>query len=353
MKNNKLLVIGFDGMDYHLSKKTIGKYNFKNFKPILKLMKVKKAMTGPSWASFYTGLSEKEHGVSDLWGRNLGKSNSFNDIKEYVFWEVIKNEGHRILIENLPITPCGFPFDSNPRKEIANWFNQIQNEDLVRKQSQVQESFDRVKKMHFNEIIKKIEEDSFFMINSLELKDMELIFLQFSFLDRIGHIMGFMNDTIIKYSYNLVYSIIDKLYEITSPEYLIVVSDHGFGPNRSRHIYDQDAVLILNNDATKYFNDRISVLNRISKIFNLNNLKALVYFIYTRSFSQSFNLALFQIKTFNINYVEQITIFNKILKMFNISYLKPRRIKKKISEEYTEDEKELIEERLRRLGYIE
>jgi len=159
MNKTILLVIGFDGMDFYLSKKTIGKYPFHNFNPILKLLKVNIPFTGPSWASFYTGLDMERHGVSDLWGRGLGKSNSFNDIKEYVFWEIIRKKGYKVLTENLPITPNGFPFDSNPRKDIVNWVQRDNFNDSI--ENKVKSSYDLIKNMDFNEIIKKVKKRLF------------------------------------------------------------------------------------------------------------------------------------------------------------------------------------------------
>lgn len=353
-RKTMLLIIGFDGMDYHLAKKTIEKHRFRNFKPILRLMKVKCVFTGPSWASFYTGLNEKEHGVSDCWGRDLGKSNSFGDIRDCVFWDIIKKKSYGVLTENLPITPDGFPFDSSPRKDIVNWVqrNNVKHVDFNKFiEKKVKDSFDMIKNMDFDEVIKKTEKDSFDMINSLELKGKDIIFIQFSFLDRIGHRIGFKNDTIISKCYDLAYSIIDNLYGITAPKYLIVVSDHGFGPKKLNHMRDYDAVLILNEAASKYFNDRISILDRMSKIFNKSNLKAICNCLFDLHLSEFIYRIYFQTKMFNIDYVDQTSIFNKILKMFNIEFVKPIKIEKKAKDVFTEEEE--IKERLRRLGYID
>lgn len=361
-RKTTLLIVGFDGMDYHLAKKTIEKHRFHNFKPILRLMKVKRVFTGPSWASFYTGLDEKEHGVSDCWGRDLGKSNSFNDIGDYVFWEIIKKKGYKVLTENLPITPEGFPFDSNPKKDIVNWVQRdnVKHMDFDRSvEKKRKDSYDVIKNMDFDEIIEKTEKDSFAIINGLELKDKDLIFIQFSFLDRIGHRVGFKKDTVISKCYDLAYSIMDKLYSRTAPKYFIAVSDHGFGSNRLNHTRDYDAVLILNEAANRYFNDRISILDRMSKIFNERNLKGTCHCLFDQSIDCFFDRLsefiqiriFFQIEMFNINYVDQTSIFNKVLKMFNIDFVKPIKIEKKTKGIFTEEEK--IKERLRKLGYID
>lgn len=85
----RLLIIGFDGMDYFLTRKTIKEYPFKNLTPISKKQVVEETVTGPSWASFYTGLSKEIHGVTDGWGRNLEGSNTFRDIESYVFFGIL------------------------------------------------------------------------------------------------------------------------------------------------------------------------------------------------------------------------------------------------------------------------
>jgi len=320
-------------------------------------MKVKRPLTGPSWASLYTGLDEKEHGVSDLWGRDLAKSNSFNDIRDYVFWNIVKRNGYEVLTENLPITPNGFPFDPSPRKDIVNWesLNNVRPVDsskCIRKK--VRDSYDMIKNMHFDEIIEKVEKDSFDVINSLQLKGKDLIFTQFSFLDRIGHRVGFKNDTIINKCYDLAYSIIDHLYGITNPKYLIVVSDHGFYPGKTHHLSDYDAVLVLNEAANNYFKDPISILDRMSKILNESSLKAICNYILNLHLSVLICHIRLQIKTFTIDYVDQTSIFGKILRMFNIDFAKPIKIEKTTKDVFTtEEEEEKIKERLRKLGYID
>lgn len=356
MKKTILLVIGFDGMDYHLSKKTIEKHVFVNFEPTLKILKVKRAVTGPSWASFYTGLDEKAHGVVDSWGRRTDKSNSFSDIKDYVFWEIIKKNGYEILTENLPITPDGFPFDSDPKKDLVNWRQSTENTDNLGLndfiKNKVDASYQIIRNIPFDKIIKKTRKDCFDIIDGLNLEEKELIFIQFSFLDRIGHRIGFMNDTSIKDSYELAFSLMDKLYGITNPKNLIVVSDHGFGPNKREHSRDYDAVLILNEQAGKLFTDHVSLLEML-KSCTKNNLGAIYGSLLNLYFRELIRRIYFQIKMLNIDYVEQTAVFDKILKMFNVDFTKPTRIQKKTEEQRTKEEKEQIEERLRSLGYID
>jgi len=193
------------------------------------------------------------------------------------------------------------------------------------------------------------------MINSLELKGKDLIFIQFSFLDRIGHRIGFKNDVVIKKCYHLAYSIIDKLYEMIDPEYLIVVSDHGFDPNKLNHVYRYGAVLILNEAANKYFNENVPTLNKISDI--IINIKSLFNYLFHRQISKfvaCVHAIYFQIKILNINYITQTLIFDKILEMFNIHFIKPVKIKKKKKERRKLDicMKKKIEKRLKVLGYI-
>lgn len=339
----KLLIIGFDGMDYFITKRTIRKYSFKNFNPIFKKQLTIETLTGPSWASLYTGLNKEIHGVIDEWGRDIDGGNCFKDIEHYLFWNVIQKEGYKVYEDNLPITPNGFPFNSNEKKDVANWV--AQNWEKM------------IRKIGFEETLSKIKEDSFKMINERELKNRDLIFIQFSFLDRIGHIYTFKNDEIMKQSYFLAYELIDKIYKLTRPQYLIVTSDHGFWKHRVHHLHANCAVLILNNNAYQFFKKnryfkRFSISQILNPEYLIEHYDSLLGLGYSVLSSLSF-FEKFQY-IFHFDYARQTDIFDAILKMFDIDYEKPKvRIpKKKIRKETIKEDEEAIKERLRRLGYL-
>lgn len=328
----RLLIIGFDGMDYFLTKRTIKNYSFRSFDPILKRQIVETAVTGPSWASFYTGLKKEKHGVIDGWGRDIKNSNIFEDIEEYTFWKILQRNGYRVLTENLPITPTGFPFDSSEKRDIVNWAYHPLEDGKTTKWR------DSIREWGIENVIKKAREDSFNIIRNLLLENEDIIVIQFSFIDRIGHVYSFYSEEIIKKTYNLAYNIIDDLYNKTSPEYLIVTSDHGFGENRTDHICDGDrAVLILNDSASNFFSkDKLN-------IFEVK-LGAIKYLL------QNFHLLDLLRAVTPKKYVRQTDIFDKILDMFEINNYK--KIKGKIPKDKERIKIKKTVDRLKKLGYI-
>ncbi|UCH02211.1 MAG: alkaline phosphatase family protein [Candidatus Bathyarchaeota archaeon] len=349
----KLLILGFDGMDYFMAKETATKYPFKHLKPILNKQITKYSATGPSWASFYTGVGREVHGVIDFWGRNIGTSNSFRDIQDHVFWNIIKKAGYKICVDNLPITPDGFPYTSDKTKDIVNWVYHplIEGPNLWRK---------TIKNMNIEELLSRARSDSIKLVSDQKLhsRDLDLVFLQFSFLDRIGHVFTFKEKSIMTKSYFVAYDLLDQVYELVNPQYFIVTSDHGFWRSVTEHIFANYAVLILNNRAYRFFKHNQGIKN-----FSIKNLSKLLWIHDTRSryyFYKSF-IDLFLNQRFanmlqyflHFNYVAQTDIFDIILRKFNVAYNKTdRRIPKKTQVVTDQDADKAIEERLKRLGYL-
>ena len=336
---SKLLLIGFDGMDYFMTQKTIREYSFKSIQPILKKQITKESLTGPSWASFYTGLDKDVHGVIDGWGRDTKGSNSFRDIQRYAFWNIIKKKGYKVWIDNLPITPNGFPFTTLKRKDIVNWVYKPLEGGMVHWR-------ETIRGMSFDKMLSQVRSDSFKLIEGKRLADRDLIFIQFSFLDRIGHVFTYKEDEIMRKSYTLAYELIDRLCEIIAPQYLIVTSDHGFWKSTRGHDFANCAVAILNDKTYRFF-----IKNKIFKFLSITNILILVK-MYRRILR---NLSFSEILryTFHCNYVKQTDFFDVIFLMFHIQYEKKvRKIEKSSVTRKASNEEKMIQEKLERLGYI-
>lgn len=306
----KLLIIGFDAMDYNLTKKTINLSDF-NFNHHYLKLKVKWSVTGPSWATFYTGLSRHLHQVYNGWGTNKPNSNIFSDIQDHVFWKILQKKDFSVLVDNLPITPEGFPFSSDTKRDMINWFYDSPykvKDDLRTKWKE------KTKEKEIDELIKRLKNDSFKIIGTLDFKNKDLIFLQFSFIDRIGHAINFKDMETVEKTYKLAYELINHLYYLIKPENLMIVSDHGFGMNKKYHMDEEDkeGVIIVDNNFLDYFNDHEKT-----------------------------------------NYVDQTNLFDKIMDLFNVPYMKTNeKITKKSLVESNDSNEQEIERRLKSLGYI-
>lgn len=105
---------------------------------------------------------------------------------------------------------------------------------------------DDIGKMDFNDLINKVRRDSFKIIPKYKIIDKDLVFIQFSFLDRIGHALTFQSRDVMMKSYFLAYELLDRLVELTSPKYVVAASDHGFWRTLNEHNGANCAITILN-----------------------------------------------------------------------------------------------------------
>lgn len=334
----KLLVIGLDGMDYFIARRTIKNHHFKNFNPILKKQLVREAETGPSWASFYTGLNKEIHGVTDGWGRNLEGSNTFKDIQDHTFWNIVRKAGYDVCVDNLPITPDGFPFTSDKKKDIANWVYKPLEEGMLHWRK-------AIGNMDFDDILSKVKADCLKLIEEERIRNSDLSFLQFSFLDRIGHVFSFKEKEIIIKSYTLAYELIDRLFKQVSPQYLIVISDHGFWEGRAEDHYDADCAVTIFNDKSYRLFAKNGLFKSFATPYNLNSRKI-------RRLCKNLSVAEKLQYIFRFDYVRQVDIFGAILKIFDIDYKKTEYKIPKKEKALVDQDEEAIKKRLERLGYL-
>lgn len=83
----RLLMMGFDGLGYSPAR----------FSPVSQLLGLRTLyaplpVTGPSWTSLYTGLTAKQHGVREAWGRAKGGHRTLANNAGQLFWKRLKRE---------------------------------------------------------------------------------------------------------------------------------------------------------------------------------------------------------------------------------------------------------------------
>lgn len=247
----KLLIIGFDGMDYAMTAETIPD----KFKKWLKPLTVEVAMTGPSWASFYTGKSVEQHGIFNGWGLPKQGSLTFDDIEKDTFWNILEDGGFSVYVDNLPITDGGFPKNNDVYKDLVNTVIDYKSPGRWRKEI-LKKGVSRV----LNEASSGCDE----LIEYI--KPANLIFVQFSFLDRIGHTYTFKSENTIKKSYKLAIDIINKLLEKFKPWKFLIVSDHGFKRKEAKH--NHIGVCITNLSYRPKIVEQTDLFNVILEYFN-------------------------------------------------------------------------------------
>lgn len=115
MKSPKLMILGIDGMSFRIVKRKLCK--IKKFKKLLDSSQwgiflsfnapgENFPLTGPAWASIYTGKTPEEHGITT--GGWLIGHKTIADVKTKTIWEAI-SEKYSLGMMTMPLTYPPFP----------------------------------------------------------------------------------------------------------------------------------------------------------------------------------------------------------------------------------------------------
>lgn len=367
----KTLLIGFDGMDYYLAKEY-----YKGNLNVKKLV-ARVPLSGPSWATIYTGKSAENHKVHDAWGRPSNQNNGFKDIEPYCFWKIVEKEGNSIYTDNLPITPNGVPYIQDKNKDIVFWTNKLKGWEQELKQKSFEDVFKQVQNNCWNLIIEYVERKE------------DLVFVQFSFFDRMMHLFS-LSEKQARRLYEYSFEIIETLQVALDPENLLVVSDHGFHYSELSHLKRVDGCLMINSNAENLISEEKHALFK-EFLYDLLFKKSLIqrkHYKPIRDFKELLKILLFtkkkkelakillssksfkekkaklverrqqlikaetKFKNKIVQGVEQKEIFKTVLKTFQIKCpLLEKEIKKSTNSPILENQK-LVASRLKGLGYI-
>jgi predicted AlkP superfamily phosphohydrolase/phosphomutase len=278
----KLLIIGFDALDYEIYKK----YKLENFE--LKKMKIFSDSTLFSWNSMYTGVHPKElfKYLNADWTKWLDKAGRKEDFPYPYFWEILNRNKIKVELMNLPATyppkpvdyyiVSGFPLPSiyckdyyyPPTLPIENNFisklTMIFWDEKNWQKAQRQWDSELKRKLKVEETLRKNTEDAFIVANKfIELhKDAQLGFIYYEFVDCIGHLRAGLEE-----HYPLVNKLISYLTEKLKPEATLILSDHGF--RDKNHTPDAVCCFKGNIDIPSEV-ETTDVFNIVLKTFKIN-----------------------------------------------------------------------------------
>lgn len=270
--NPKVLVIGFDALDYEL----FGKLSTSDLRLLPLLAPI--PVTGPSWTSMYTGDSATSHGVWNVFGLEYRKRYARSDAvqlflwrthnlwriitrhraqeryatyattKSTYVWDTLGAEGVSFKIVNMPITgPVreingthvgGFPLITRKPwyypESIASQIpdDYMQMTEIIQWIAEPEYHSNRLWKkslgdIGFEKVMERTETDAHRLIDlflSLPAADIEM--LQFSFVDRIAHVFD-MSGEVAERCYKLVDKLIANILDASQPASVMIVSDHG------------------------------------------------------------------------------------------------------------------------------
>jgi len=269
----KLYFLGLDGA----SAQIMFERDLPNIKRLLDQSRYQPCMaeedypyTGPSWTSIYTGMSAEEHGVTDLWGRNIEGSESYDTLRDPVIWEMLNHAGMTTGVVHMPMTTCGrkvngyiisgFPNDLDHAGAGGELFPLLQSRDisdLIRltprdrimdntwyRKYTLEQSIEIMKKMvHWKtETVRML----------VRTHPVDCLFVQYSMLDRIGHLLnqylrlhngeGWSYEPVLEL-YDWLDGVLGNLLDV-GEEYdlLVITSDHGW-PAQATEPYTFDGKL--------------------------------------------------------------------------------------------------------------
>lgn len=276
MKKKRVVVLGLDGLDYEL---------FKKYSRITDLrilpMHSPIPVTGPAWTTLYTGDSVITHGIGDVLGRRrpyrvyskkkfinffpwslrkilgvfrikepIPVYNTYETTSSHYIWDILSEKSYRVKLFNLPVTfpphpvngihIAGCPLEPN---SIYSYPENIMNSlpkdyfqlcDLLQAYWQplrdgLEGWYSIPRKEGFKNLLAKAKANIrqmlkiFYSLNG----SFDFQMLQFSFVDRLGHLFGMKGD-IEKGTYNLVNEIVWDVYKNVNYTDFFIISDHGF-----------------------------------------------------------------------------------------------------------------------------
>ena len=278
-KHCKLLVIGFDGLDFEL-------FQARHKLPVRVLPLYSPVpVTGPAWTSLYTGDSVSTHKVRDCFGlpalrryarsevlhqvlwrsrRLAGKlglreplqeCRTYADTSSAYVWDTLGEHGVTVKLVNLPVaSPVravngvhvgGWPLDKRRRwywpddivdlvppdyaqcSDIMQWFEEpvvdrarVHRGPLRQMGEAAAREKTRATSQRLADLFVRLPRAQFQMV-------------QFSFIDRLGHVFGIEGE-METFCYGLVRELSEMLLEAVKPESFALVGDHGFrGPEHT------------------------------------------------------------------------------------------------------------------------
>jgi len=239
--------------------------------------------TGPSWTSIYTGLSAREHNVKDLWGRETEDSKSYDTIRHPMLWEMLNEAGLTTGLVHMPVTTAnrevdgfvmsGFPNPlefAGPVAELMPLFQARDVSDLIRltpRDRILDNTWYRKYPLERTvELLKMMIEWKTEALRMLvQSQEVDCLFVQYSFLDRIGHLLNqylraadgqnWSYEPLLEL-YDWLDGHISELLDVGEDyDNLVIVSDHGWPATASEpYMHDgklfgawhsQDGVLIM------------------------------------------------------------------------------------------------------------
>lgn len=206
-------------------------------------------LTGPNWATLYTGAIPEVHGITDAgW---LLENKKYQDIRVNTVFDIVDRRLTQSLM-TLPLTYPAFPVNGwmvsgfpSPKslkdcfypEEIGGLLAPGFAIDLAKCARGM--SWDRIE----DRAVKLKLKDTFLGLarghvatfkKIQQARPTEIAFVGLTYIDRMNHLFTQEQEPLAE-AYREVFEMIDDLIRFCRPDHLIVCSDHGFAPSVREH----------------------------------------------------------------------------------------------------------------------
>ena len=252
MNNDKIILIGIDGCDFHILKPFIEDGYLPTFAEILNegchapLISTLPFNTLPAWTSIFTGVNPGKHGITGFTIRENGQYKLANSKYRMVdsLWIILHRYGVKQIIVNEPVT---YPPEKINGIMLTGFSTPLQNKNfahpsfIIDEINRICNNYEPELPFGFERVIAKDKDKGFRLISRFAEKTFKaakylaenyswnMLSVIFTSTDRLQHFY-FHDIKYIRDHYQYLDGFIKEIISIESESNVIIVSDHGFGP---------------------------------------------------------------------------------------------------------------------------
>ena len=287
--NLKVLIIGIDGGTFRLITPWVKERKLPTIAKLIEkgvhgtLKSTIPPVTSPAWQSFMTGCNPGKHGIFCFWDEK-GRICTSKDLKKPAFWELLGIAGYKTIIIGVPCTWPPRPFNGIiitgqpvPEGKRYTYPPYIQEEInsigyIVGSSAQLIRSLATSRKAREDlvEIERRRTETLIYLAKKYPC---DLACIVYKAPDQIQHIL-YNKRTIILKVYEQIDNLIGTLINMLKPEYVFIVSDHGFNEynkivNINKYLMDRGYLVRVKEDySSAKSNDENIILSLARRILS-------------------------------------------------------------------------------------
>ena len=254
MSSTRVFVIGLDGATFDLLHPWIEEGRLPTLGKLMKtssygpLRSTIPPVTAPAWTSFMTGVNPGKHGIYDFISFKADSSEKIlvnsTHIRSKRVWDLAGTQGKRSIILNVPLT---YPPQKIEGIMVSGFPLPEQGEFIYPKEMgrELEEKVGPWWKEIGGELFRNFDEDLFFreacecfetrlrVVDFLMEKDWDLFVIVTMETDRLQHLMWEKKEERLLPFYQRVDEGIGNfINRLEDRDFLIILSDHGFGPEK-------------------------------------------------------------------------------------------------------------------------